>query len=45
MQDITKRDFQLEIITGMSGAGKSQVIQSLEDLGFIVWIICLHFNS
>ncbi|HHT62697.1 MAG TPA: hypothetical protein GXZ75_03280, partial [Clostridia bacterium] len=34
MQDITKRDFQLEIITGMSGAGKSQVIHSLEDLGF-----------
>ncbi|MGI6065858.1 MAG: RNase adapter RapZ [Bacillota bacterium] len=34
MPDKTKRDFQLEIITGMSGAGKSQVIHSLEDLGF-----------
>lgn len=34
MQDVKSREFQLEIITGMSGAGKSQVVHSLEDLGF-----------
>jgi len=34
MQDAKRREFQLEIITGMSGAGKSQVVHSLEDLGF-----------
>ena len=27
-------DVKLLIITGMSGAGKSQAIQSMEDLGF-----------
>lgn len=34
MADSDKRAFQLEIITGMSGAGKSQVIHALEDLGY-----------
>ncbi|MGI6685738.1 MAG: RNase adapter RapZ [Bacillota bacterium] len=34
MQDVMRREIQLEIITGMSGAGKSQVVHSLEDLGF-----------
>ncbi|MDD2496956.1 MAG: RNase adapter RapZ [Desulfitobacteriaceae bacterium] len=34
MPENKQREFQLEIITGMSGAGKSQVIHSLEDLGF-----------
>ncbi|ATW25894.1 RNase adapter RapZ [Candidatus Formimonas warabiya] len=34
MQESKHREFQIEIITGMSGAGKSQVIHSLEDLGF-----------
>ncbi len=27
------------IVTGLSGAGKTQAIRSLEDLGFFVWII------
>ena len=30
----------LIIITGMSGAGKTIAVQSLEDLGFSAWIIC-----
>lgn len=34
MPDVNTKEFRLEIITGMSGAGKSQVIHSLEDLGF-----------
>lgn len=34
MQDAKRREYKLEIITGMSGAGKSQVVHSLEDLGF-----------
>lgn len=29
-----KKDFELVVITGMSGAGKTVVVQSLEDLGF-----------
>lgn len=29
-----KKDFELVIITGMSGAGKTVVVQSLEDIGF-----------
>lgn len=29
-----KKNFDLKIVTGMSGAGKTQVIQILEDLGF-----------
>lgn len=28
------------IITGMSGAGKSQVIMALEDMGFFCVVIC-----
>lgn len=34
LQDLKKGELQLKIITGMSGAGKSQVIHSMEDLGF-----------
>lgn len=34
LQDLKKGELQLKIITGMSGAGKSQVIYSMEDLGF-----------
>jgi len=34
MEEEKRKDFQLEIITGMSGAGKSQVIHALEDLGY-----------
>lgn len=30
----TKQDVRLVIITGLSGAGKSQAVQSLEDLGY-----------
>lgn len=29
-----QKDFELVVITGMSGAGKTVVVQSLEDLGF-----------
>ena len=36
-----KRDFELVVITGMSGAGKTVAVQSLEDLDFIVLIISL----
>ncbi len=28
------------IVTGLSGAGKTQVIKALEDIGFIVLTIC-----
>lgn len=34
VSEAKEEDFQLIVITGMSGAGKSQVIHSLEDLGF-----------
>jgi len=34
MADTDRRGFRLEIITGMSGAGKSQVIHALEDMGY-----------
>ncbi len=34
MEKSIRQEFPLEIITGMSGAGKSQVIHSLEYLGF-----------
>ncbi|MCR6545168.1 RNase adapter RapZ [Dehalobacterium formicoaceticum] len=34
MQEQKRPGLQLEIITGMSGAGKTQVIHSLEDMGF-----------
>jgi len=34
MEEEKRKDIQLEIITGMSGAGKSQVIHALEDLGY-----------
>lgn len=29
------------IITGMSGAGKSQALKIFGDFGFIAWTICL----
>ena len=31
--------FRLLIVTGMSGAGKTQVLQALEDMGIYVLII------
>lgn len=33
-------NLQLVIITGMSGAGKTVAIQSFEDMGISVLIIC-----
>ncbi len=33
-------NLQLVIITGMSGAGKTVAIQSFEDMGYFVSIIC-----
>ena len=33
--------FRLLIVTGMSGAGKTQVLQALEDMGYLCMIILL----
>ena len=31
---------RLVIVTGVSGAGKSQAMKSFEDFGFSAWTIC-----
>ena len=31
-----KKDLELVIVTGMSGAGKTEAVRSLEDIGFFV---------
>ena len=36
----TDKEIQLVVITGMSGAGKSVAMQSLEDLGYFASISC-----
>lgn len=32
------------IVTGMSGAGKTQVLRTLEDLNYFVWTTCRRYS-